>query len=255
MAYSRHGTTLVNLNCYALKKTVSWRASTPVLSCINCGELEPIVTRTPSWGFMLLIFLVRPPHTDRPMVHNPLKIDVLDIDLLVMHVCPHLSAQEIEVLHQVSVDFRAAIKDEDYGKELFAQHWNDISQIFGDGATKEYSLKDGKKEGQCKSWYSCHKLWIICNYKNGYLNGPYAEWYRTGEPWLECIYKDGKKDGPYKEWYQNGQPCGECTYKDGKPDGLYREWGETGQLRIVRHYVNGEKDVPDLNSFWSTVKC
>ncbi len=158
------------------------------------------------------------------MVGNPLKIDILDIDLLVKHVCLHLSAQEIELFHQVSMSFRAVVKNEDYGKELFAQHWEDVRETQSNGVTEEYTLKDGKKEGwYIKYWVDPSRPWITCVYKNGHLDGPYIEWLKNGELWVVCTYKDGKRDGPYTTWFENGRRSRTCTYKADKREGGYND--------------------------------
>ncbi len=188
-------------------------------------------------------------YTQQPMTTQEIQVDVINIDILVKYVCPHLSAQEIERIHQVDKNFRAAIKDEDYGKELFRQHWEDVETTNPSSLYKlKYTLKDGKQEGQYKQWHANGQLWDERTYKDGNQEGQHKQWHANGQLWDERTYKDGKLDGLCKYWYETGQLQGECTYKDGKLDGLYKYWYANGQLGNECTYKDGK-----LDGLWSTV--
>ncbi len=189
------------------------------------------------------------------------KIDILPAEILITHVCIHLSAKDIELLHQVNVEYRATIKDKEHGKILYHRHWALVTKNYG-WSTCRYSLKDGKKEGVYRSWWSNGKVCEESTYKYNKLNGLRKQWTRDGLPSDECMFIDDvrngywniwhrngtrwiqgnqrndKPHGPFKFWYEDGQPFKEGTYKDGNLDGTLKSWCRNGDL-VESTYKDG----------------
>ncbi len=167
-------------------------------------------------------------------------LEILPSDVLLMGVCSNLTAMDIESCHEVSKDFRAAIKDESYSKILFSQHWKDVEEICADGKKVQYTLKDDEREGTYKSFHENDQVMINATYVNDKKDGPYIGWYEDGKLALECTFKEDNLMGLYKGWHENGEPRVECNFSDnGRYDGLCKWWDENGQLCTQRNYKNG----------------
>ena len=103
--------------------------------------------------------------------------------------------------------------------------------------------KDGQKEGECKFWYNLEEstqLYDQSMYKNGKKEGEYKRWRKNGQLYVQSMYKDGKREGEYKFWYENEQLAVSATYKNGQLEGEYKEWYENSQLAVSSAYKNGK---------------
>jgi antitoxin component YwqK of YwqJK toxin-antitoxin module len=126
-------------------------------------------------------------------------------------------------------------------KEVIADNilWCNKHITIPDGHYKtsniEFTIVNGKLEGEYKSWYDNSQLWQECFYKKGKLEGEYKSWHENGQPFGHSFYKDGECEGEFKKWYENGQLWEECFYKKNKRDGEYKEWYGNG--RLVEHHI------------------
>jgi antitoxin component YwqK of YwqJK toxin-antitoxin module len=71
---------------------------------------------------------------------------------------------------------------------------------------------------------------VSCTYKNGKKEGEYKTWYKNGQQHILCTYKNGKKEGEYKEWYKNKHQKVMCNYKNRILEGVCKKWDVNGVL-------------------------
>tara|TARA_B100000795_G_C22601509_1_gene361465 strand:- start:66 stop:593 length:528 start_codon:yes stop_codon:yes gene_type:complete len=126
-----------------------------------------------------------------------------------------------------------------YEGELF----NGIEfDVYGNGELgKEMKVKDGKLNGDFKTWGRNGQLRQEGKYHDNKFEGLIKEWYSNGELESEINYKNGEKEGKGKEWYDNGQLNEEWSYKDGLQDGEYNYWTKSGKLFQTSNYKDGER--------------
>jgi antitoxin component YwqK of YwqJK toxin-antitoxin module len=88
--------------------------------------------------------------------------------------------------------------------------WKRLQEVIADNIwwciEKYIELPDGHYES------SKREFTVV----NGKLEGEFKDWWENGQLFVQSFYKDGKEHGEYKRWYSNGQPWAHCTYKDGK---------------------------------------
>lgn len=153
----------------------------------------------------------------------------LDNNLLVRHVCAYLSADDIERLYSSSKHCGNSIKDSDWNKWLTAQHWKMIKELYYDGTVwRERTMRDGKPDGLCRTWYSNGTMESEYTFRNGHMEGRHKVWYQSGKIRSDCVYKNGSIDGVYSLWYENGKPMSKVNYKDGVLSGKAEMWGCLG---------------------------
>jgi hypothetical protein len=107
---------------------------------------------------------------------------------------------------------------------------------------REFTLVNGRLNGEYKEYYHDGQLYAHCTYKEGKLHGEYKEWWENGQLREHYIYKEGEHHGQFKSWDYDGQLNVHCTYKDGEFHGEYKEWWSNGQLYEHSFYKEGEKN-------------
>ena len=75
--------------------------------------------------------------------------------------------------------------------------------------------------------------------KNGKLNGEYKSWYENGNKWEERNYKNGKLAEERKKWYKNGNKGEESYCKKGLEEGIIKRWNEKGKLELWEYRIKG----------------
>jgi hypothetical protein len=75
---------------------------------------------------------------------------------------------------------------------------------------------------------------------NGKLDGEYKEWWENGQPYIHCTYKNGELEGEYKMFYENGQLGEHSFFKEGEEHGEYKSWWENGKLSNHFFYQDSE---------------
>ena len=73
--------------------------------------------------------------------------------------------------------------------------------------------------------------------KNGKLEGECKTWHENGNKWVERNYKNGKLEGEYKAWYPNGNKGIEANCKKGKEEGITKQWEEKGRLELWEYII------------------
>jgi len=80
---------------------------------------------------------------------------------------------------------------------------------------------------------------VFTSYKDGKLNGEYKSWYTNGNLKIHTFYKKGKKCGQFKQWKVNGKPDVDSLYVNGKKHGRHIVW--FNGFANYRFYDNGKR--------------
>lgn len=146
--------------------------------------------------------------------------------------------------YSITLIKKAGIYDLDNGKK---------TDYFYDGKIEaEYTLLNGKLNGQLKVYYRNGKIKKIGNFSNGAENGQFKEYDEDGNLTAEYTMKNGKKNGIFK-FYENGEISSSTIYKEDVKNGQHIEYfynKETGKLngKYIGNYLNDEK-----NDIWKLV--
>jgi hypothetical protein len=81
---------------------------------------------------------------------------------------------------------------------------------------REFTIVNGKVEGECKIWWDNGELREHYFYKDGKLEGEYKSWYDNGQLTTYCTFKNGKEHGECKSWHENGKLWVHCFYNESK---------------------------------------
>jgi antitoxin component YwqK of YwqJK toxin-antitoxin module len=95
---------------------------------------------------------------------------------------------------------------------------------------EEGYYKDGKLDGEFKTWWDNNILKELRYYEGGKINGELKAWFKDGQMKVHFYIKDGKKEGEFKMWHENGELSSHQYFKDDKNEGEHKEYYETGQL-------------------------
>lgn len=100
--------------------------------------------------------------------------------------------------------------------------------------------RDGKLEGERKSWHICGNPWEQEFYRNGLLEGERKIWHYNGQLIVTGIYKNGKMEGERKCWNSDGQIDTIGFYRDGEREGCHKFWRSDGFIYAHVIYRNGK---------------
>jgi antitoxin component YwqK of YwqJK toxin-antitoxin module len=140
--------------------------------------------------------------------------------------------------YNITLFKKAGVYDADNGKK--------IDYYYGDVVKVEYTLLNGKINGQLKVYHPNGNLKKIGYYNNGIENGLFKEYNENGNLESEYVMANGMKNGVLKI-YKEGKIDISSTYENDIKNGqvvnyYYNE--ETGklQLKLVGEYLNDEKN-------------
>jgi antitoxin component YwqK of YwqJK toxin-antitoxin module len=107
----------------------------------------------------------------------------------------------------LQTDFMFSVKSDTViqNGEYIAHYKNGVVEMTG-------QMKDGKRDGVWKSYYT------------------------DGSPWSETVFEAGIKNGKTITWFDNEQKRYEGFYKDGKESGKWTFWDERGKQERVKVY-------------------
>jgi len=97
------------------------------------------------------------------------------------------------------------------------------------------------KDGLFIFWTDSGGKMIEGQYKDGKQDGEWKTYYETGEKKSIDHYRDGVQQGEHIGWYINGQISAKGQYKDGQPDGVWKRWGPDGIRNWEEVYKDGKK--------------
>lgn len=149
--------------------------------------------------------------------------------------------------YNITLIKKAGIYDADNGKKIVYDD-DDVVQA-------EYTLSNGKLNGQLKVYHPNGKLKKTGNYINGVQNGLFKEYDEDGELEREYSMKNDELDGPYKSYHTNGKLRMSGHYIKGKRNGNFVEYDIYGNKEaeyvmvndlkngLIKIYNNGKIDV------------
>lgn len=169
---------------------------------------------------------------------GPVKIEYRGKEKIVeiMNECTHKNGKKYIWVRDLSDNGKTKTLFKEYVKYIDGK----IDKVNENGRREEYTLKEGKREGEYKRWYKSGQLEIQCHNKEGKREGEYKVWHENGKLDSQCYYKNGKLEGEYKCWNENGQTWIQSYYKEGEIDGEYKSWYFTGKLAIHCYYKEGK---------------
>lgn len=129
---------------------------------------------------------------------------------------------------------KAGIYDPDNGKKT--------DYYYGDVVKAEYTLNNGKINGQLKVYHYNGKLKKVGNYTNGIENGSFKEYDDDGNIEAEYTMSNGELNGSLKAYYTNGKLKKSGNYLKGKEHGNFVEYDEYGDKTAEYVMANGKKN-------------
>lgn len=136
--------------------------------------------------------------------------------------------------YRITLIKKAGIYDPDNGKK---------TDTYYDGTTKaEYTLVNGKLNGQLKTYYENSNTKKTGNYVNGIENGLFKEYDEIGNIEAEYSMTNGELNGSLKTFYSNGKIKKSGYYLKGKEHGNFIEYDENGNKEAEYVMANGMKN-------------
>ena len=129
---------------------------------------------------------------------------------------------------------KAGIYDPDNGKKT--------DYYFGDVVKAEYTLSNGKINGQLKVYHFNGKLKKVGSYTNGVENGQFKEYDDDGNIEVEYTMSNGEMNGSLKVYYPNGKLKKSGNYLKGKEHGNFVEYDDDGNKEAEYVMANGMKN-------------
>jgi antitoxin component YwqK of YwqJK toxin-antitoxin module len=155
---------------------------------------------------------------------------------------PKAAQEELKVMPSEKLDWKSNVAFH----EGFP--FTGIVVVFHENGQKkeEGSFKDGRKDGNGKSWYQSGKKRSEYSHKDGKLLKVKA-WQPNGEPCPFTNLVNG--NGTETQWHENGQKKSMVVFKDGKKGGVETCWGEDGTKEMEFDYNYGNQDEAYLTEF------
>lgn len=136
--------------------------------------------------------------------------------------------------YRITLIKKAGIYDPDNGKK---------TDTYYDGTTKaEYTLVNGKLNGNLKTYYENGNLKKTGNYINGVESGLFKEYDEDGNLEVEYSMSNGEFNGSLKTFYSNGKLKKSGYYLKGKEHGNFIEYDENGNKEAEYVMANGMKN-------------
>jgi antitoxin component YwqK of YwqJK toxin-antitoxin module len=126
---------------------------------------------------------------------------------------------------------KSGVYDEDNGKKT--------EYYYGNLIESEYTLLNGKLNGQLKTYYQNGQIKTIENYTNGIENGSFKEYNENGNLETEFTMSNGTLNGLFKAYHSNGKLMKTGSYIDGEEHGNFIEYDEFGKVGIEYTMSNG----------------
>lgn len=136
--------------------------------------------------------------------------------------------------YSITIIKKAGIYDPDNGKKT--------DYYFGDVVKAEYTLSNGKINGQLKVYHYNGKLKKVGSYTNGVENGQFKEYDDDGNIEVEYTMSNGEINGLLKVYYPNGKLKKSGNYLKGKEHGNFVEYDDDGNKEAEYVMTNGKKN-------------
>ena len=135
--------------------------------------------------------------------------------------------------HKIISNYQNGLK---HGKEEIYHYFNNKMYLM-----VEVCYKEGKLEGDYKTYYPNGKSLTIGQYEDNLKKGKWIDYYENGNIKTEGNYKNGKIEGTVIYYYENGNIEQERTYKNNILDNR-KSYYLNGQLKESQIYSNQEKN-------------
>lgn len=103
------------------------------------------------------------------------------------------------------------------------------------------AYRNGKEEGEHKSWYENGRLRERRYYVGGKKEGTHFGWYENGSRRFEYQYKGDLFHGAYLEWFADGQPFRRHHFSGGHESGSQQVWYPNGKVKSNYTIRNGRR--------------
>lgn len=112
----------------------------------------------------------------------------------------------------------------------------------GEGLRVDGRYRQGKLDGEYKSYFKNGNQKMVCRYQEGKLDGDYKSFFKNGNQKVVCRYNNGKLMGEYFEYYETGVLHKYCSnHNEGEIDGIYAVFFENGDVKYESCMRNGVK--------------
>jgi len=113
---------------------------------------------------------------------------------------------------------------------------------YKDGVLAEDTpYRNGRVEGESKTWHDSGGLASVSTYVAGKLHGPYKEYHENGKLAEETTFVSGKAEGKSKVYFESGKLLAARTFAGDELNGPYTEYYENGKVRLKGPYRNGAR--------------
>ena len=110
---------------------------------------------------------------------------------------------------------------------------------FYKNGNREFTVVNGKLNGEFKSFYDNGNLRHLCYYMNNKIHGEDVCRYYDGKIREIVQYNDGKKDGTHIVYHDNGNLAASHWYVNGKMEGEQKRFDYFGRLETESTWENG----------------
>lgn len=117
-----------------------------------------------------------------------------------------------------------------------------VEYYYGDKIQVEYTLLNGKINGQLKAYHYNGKLKKVGFYSNDKENGIFKEFDENGNLVAEYSMSNGDLNGLLITYYSNGNLKKKGNYLNGKEQGNFIEYDENGDKLVEYEMSNGMKN-------------
>jgi antitoxin component YwqK of YwqJK toxin-antitoxin module len=126
---------------------------------------------------------------------------------------------------------KGGVYDSDNGVK-YEYHWGDVVKT-------KYTLKNGKLNGEYKTYYSNGKLEVSLNFINDKKEGEAKAYYEDGSLKKHSYYSNDLENGKVVNYDLNGQISSEYFMKEGELNGLAKNYID-GKLDNETEYIMGK---------------
>lgn len=136
--------------------------------------------------------------------------------------------------YNITVIKKSGIYDADNGKKT--------EYYYDDNIKAEYTLLNGKINGQLKTYHANGRLKKVGNFSNGIENGLFKEYDDDGNIEVEYSMSNGEFNGALKTYNSNGTLKKSGSFQKGKAHGNFNEFDQYGNKEAEYAMANGEKN-------------
>lgn len=105
----------------------------------------------------------------------------------------------------------------------------------------EMFYKNGKLQGETKTWYPNGHLESLAHVENDAYEGPFMYWYPTDTLKQEGTYINNDIEGNLKTYYPNGVLKEIVFFSESAENGPYVLYHQNGKIKEEGHFIEGPK--------------